>query len=57
MTGQHIVDITLVKAVHAEREIVHKREHVIRRPQQVKAIEKSIQACNRVAYVALGKSV
>ncbi len=50
---QHVVQVSPVNAVHAEREIVHKTKSVVCWPNAIQEVKQCVESDNSVANVAL----
>ena len=57
VAGEHVVEVAFVETVHAEGEVVHEGKHVVRRPDQIQAIEQSVDARNCIPDITLGEAV
>ena len=57
VAGDHVVNVASVKSVHREREVVHKRKHVVGGPDQVEPVKQGVQTHNSIPNVPLRQSV
>lgn len=52
VTSQQVVHIPFLQAIHREGEVVHERKLVVARPNQVQAVDESVDCGDCVANVA-----
>ena len=55
VASNHVVQVAFVDAVQGQREVVHVREHVVRGPHQIQAVEEGVQGHDQHADVVHGQ--